>query len=125
MTDSVIVSKRRLMEEILSEINLYCSDLGKDYQNDFYEAIYDCVNKYFPNPPARDFQCPHCDYCPGSHTWSALVLTRHLFKEHGIPGVARHNNTRFIYAKVSWKERLKILFTGNLEYRHTTPKSST
>ena len=112
--------RKRVMEDINIELRLYCSDIPE--LDDLYEAIDDAVNRHFPDPVKREFECSHCDFNPGAHAWSYLSLARHKFEAHGIPGVAGHNNTRFVFAKVPWKERLKVLFTGILNFKTTIPK---
>ena len=108
------------MEDINIELRLYCSDIPE--LNDLYEAIDDAVNRHFPDPVNNGFKCSRCDFNPGEHAWSSLALATHEFKVHGIPGISGFNDTRFVFAKVPWKERLKVLFTGVLDFKTTINK---
>ena len=41
------------------------------------------------------FRCPSCEFDPGAHAWSGLVLARHKWEAHQIPSEGRHNDVLY------------------------------
>ena len=57
------------------------------------------------------FKCPYCDFDPGEHAWSHIVLTKHRWDVHKTPGASGFNFKRVYYPdKETWENRGSMLY---------------